>query len=35
MGVAELNKILGINLGIHDIEDVYDLYKSGGGDKAY
>ena len=35
MGVVELNRILGMNLGIHDIEDVYDLCKSGGGDSTY
>ena len=28
-GVVELNRILRINLGVHDIEDVYDLCKSG------
>ena len=35
MGVARLNRILGIYLGIHDIKDVYDLCKSGGGDNTY
>ena len=30
MGIAELNRILNINLGVHYIEDVYDLCKSGG-----
>lgn len=30
MGVVELNSILDINLGVHDIEGVYDLCKSGG-----
>ena len=35
MGVVELNKVLGINLGVHDIEDVYDLCKSVGGDNTY
>ena len=35
MGVVELNRILEINLGVHDIEDVYDLCKSGGGDNTY
>ncbi|RWR83673.1 hypothetical protein CKAN_01243400 [Cinnamomum micranthum f. kanehirae] len=30
MGVAKLNKILSINLNVHDIEDVYDLSKSSG-----
>ena len=35
MGVAELNRILDINLGVHDIEDVYDLCKSGGGNNTY
>ena len=35
MGVAELNRILGINLGTHDIEDVYDLCKCRGGDNTY
>ena len=35
MGVVELNRVLGINLGVHDIEDVYDLCKSGGGDNTY
>ena len=35
MGVVELNRVLGINLGVHDIEDVYDLCKSVGGDNTY
>ena len=35
MGVAELNRVLDINLGIHDIEDVYDLCKFGGRDNTY
>ena len=35
MGVPKLNMILGINLGVHDIEDVYDLCKSGGGNNTY
>ena len=35
MGVAKLTRILGINLSIHDIEDVYDLCKSEGGDNTY
>ena len=35
MGIAELNRNLGINLGVHDSEDVYDLCKSGGGDNTY
>lgn len=30
MGAVELNKILGINLGVHDIEDTYDVCKSVG-----
>ena len=34
MGVAELKRILCINLGVHDIEDVYDLCMSGGGDNT-
>ena len=35
LGVVELNRILDINLGVHDIEDVYDLCKFGGGDNTY
>lgn len=30
MGVVVLNRILNADLGIHDIEDTYDLCKSGG-----
>ncbi|RWR97992.1 hypothetical protein CKAN_02747500 [Cinnamomum micranthum f. kanehirae] len=30
MGAVELNRILGINLGVHDIEDAYDVCKSAG-----
>ncbi|XXG49631.1 hypothetical protein AAC387_Pa02g3760 [Persea americana] len=30
-----LIRILGINLGVHDIKDVYNLCKFGGGDNAY
>ena len=35
IGVVELNRILGINLGVSDIEDVYDLCKSEDGDVYY
>ena len=35
MGVAELNRILDINIGIHGIEDVYNLCKSEGGNNTY
>ena len=35
MGVVELNRILGIDLGVHDIEDVYDVCKSAANDRTY
>ena len=35
MGVVELNKILGISLGVSDIEDVYDLCKFGDDNTYY
>jgi len=35
MGAVELNRILGINLGVHDIEDAYDLCKSTGENRCY
>ena len=35
MGSVQLNRILGINLGVSDIEDVYDLCKSGDGNSYY
>lgn len=35
MGAVALNHILGINLGVHDIEDAYDLCKSKGSSNCY
>ena len=35
MGAVQLNRILGINLGVSDIEDVYDICKSGDGNSSY
>ncbi|XXG51986.1 hypothetical protein AAC387_Pa03g0421 [Persea americana] len=35
MGVVRLNQILGIGLGVPDIEDTYDLCKSAEGDTFY
>ncbi|KAJ8644502.1 hypothetical protein MRB53_006250 [Persea americana] len=35
MGVVRLNQILGIGLGVPDIEDTYDLCKSAEGDTSY
>ena len=35
MGAVQLNRILGINLGVSNIEDVYDLCKSGDGNSYY
>ena len=35
MGITELNKILGTDLGVHDIEDVYDLCKNRDGETYY
>ncbi|XXG59957.1 hypothetical protein AAC387_Pa04g1954 [Persea americana] len=35
MGVVQLNRILGISLGVSDIEDLYDLCKSGDGNSYY
>ncbi|XXG76138.1 hypothetical protein AAC387_Pa08g0558 [Persea americana] len=35
MGVVRLNQILGIGLGVPDIEDTYDLCKSAEGDTYY
>ena len=35
IGVVQLNRILGISLGVSDIEDVYDLCKSADGNSYY
>ena len=35
MGVVQLNRILGISLGVPNIEDVYDLCKSTDGNSYY
>ena len=35
MGVVQLNRILGISLGVPDIKDVYDLCKSTDGNSYY
>ena len=35
MGVVQLNEILGINLGVPDIEETYDLCKSAEGNTRY
>ena len=35
MEVVQLNKILGISLGVPDIEDIYDLCKSTDGNSYY
>ncbi|XXG39625.1 hypothetical protein AAC387_Pa01g0539 [Persea americana] len=35
MGVVQLNRILGINLGVSDNEEVYDLCKSTDGNSYY
>ena len=35
MGVVWLNEILGINLGVSDIEDTYDICKSAEGNTHY
>lgn len=35
MGIAKLNQILEIDLGVHDIEDLYDLCKSPGAEYIY
>ncbi|XXG88384.1 hypothetical protein AAC387_Pa12g0598 [Persea americana] len=35
MGAVQLNRILGINLGVPDIEDTYDLCKSTDGNAYY
>ena len=35
MGVVRLNELLGIGLGVPDIEDTYDLCKSAEGNTHY
>lgn len=35
MGIAELNNIFDINLGVYDIKDAYDICKSAGGEDTY
>ena len=35
MGTAELNRLLGINLGVHDIEEAYYVCKSVGESECY
>ena len=35
MGEVELSRILGINLGVSDIEDVYDMCKSARDENVY
>ena len=35
MGIVQLNRVLGISLGVLDIEDAYDLCKSTDGNSYY